>query len=522
MRVIGTALVVETRAESGGMRPSLIGGLVWWIALPMVLLTLVLLCQPSTAHIWHEGTIEETGRWSDDEWAGEPYSMEYSYDGSMIMLLGYGGPNEVRIMDRDMALLGKWEPTGSNLSIEGALWSTSDEMITVWGTNGTEEKDALLMLSVPDFEPMEGLNLSVIDHLVDITSARLIHDVILAIGGRDADGGSRFHLFEIATSHPLNDIKWTENAAIVTIDYDGIYLLVVDEKGSIAIFETMGWTLINRWEGSGAPPSASCIGQFLLDRIWIVGYEDGKVRSWGEAPLDLIGEPDTGDGPVLGVANLFPSPRYYAVAIPQGSGGSRIAGWIHNETWGEKEWSNAIQSSARVLSMDPDPQSWGRFLAAFDDGTIASYRTTIIMNLEPEINITDPPRSAEWKGVMTVKGVVIDEVDRVDWVRYSIDGGEWMDAEGTINFPFDIDADTFEPATHSIAIMTYDGVHEYQIQYEFRLTKPPEDDDGQDFWYWFIGCTSLVVVLLIVLYYVLIRGKRPSAKAPEEKENYVD
>ncbi len=500
------------------IRPYLTGGLVWWIAIPMVLIALVLLCLPSTAEVWHEGIIEETGSWSDEDWTGEPYSMEYSYDGSMVMLVGYGGPNEIRIMDREMALLGKWEPTGPNLAIEGAYWSTSGEMITVWGSNGTEENDALLILSVPELEPMVGLNLSLIDHLIDITSARLIHDVILAIGGKDVEGGSRFHLFEIATSHPLNDINWTENAAIVSIDYDGIYLLVLDENGFITNIETMGWSWLTRWEGSGATPSASCIGQFLTDRIWIVGYENGKVRSWGEAPLDLIGEPDTGDGPVLGVAGLFPDPRYYAVAIPQGSGGSRITGWIHNATWGEREWSNVIQASARVLSMDPDPQSWGQFLAAFDDGTIVSYRTTLIINMEPEIHITDPPRSAEWKGVMTVNGVVIDEVDRVDWVRYSTEEGEWIDANGTNEFTFDVDADALEPALSGITIMAYDGVHESMILYEFHILKPQEDEEGQDFWYWFIGCTSAVVLFLIVLYYVLTRKERSKGKARDEKE----
>ena len=518
MRVIGTALVVDTCVESGGMRPSLTGGLVRWIALPMVLITLVLLCQPSTAFIWHEGTIEETSRWSDDDWAGGPYSMEYSYDGSMIMLVGYGGSNEVRIMDRDMSLLGKWEPTEPDLSVEGASWSTSDDSIAVWGTNGEEGNDTLLVLSAPEFEPVAGLNLSVIDHLVDITSARLIHDVILAIGGRDAEGVSRFHIFEIATSHPLNDLNWSESATIVGIDYDGIYLLVLDEKGFIAHFETMGWTLVTRWEGAGASPSSSCIGMFVSDRIWIVGYEDGRVRSWGETPLDLIEEVDTGNGPVLGVASLFPSPRYYAVAVPEGSEGSRITGWIHNGTWDDKDWSNVISESARVLSMDPDPQVAGQFLAAFDDGTIASYRTTLIENLEPDIYITDPAEKTEWKGVMTVKGVVIDEGDRVDWVRYSIDGGEWMDAEGTNNFTFDVDVDNYQPATYGIRIKTFDGVHEYQILYDFRIIKPLEDDDGQDFWYWFIGCMSMIVVLLIVLYYVLTRGKRSSAKARDEKE----
>ena len=488
----------------------------------MVLIALVLLCQASTAEVWHEGTIEETDRWSDDEWAGEPYSMEYSYDGSMIMLVGYGGPNEVRIMDRDMALLGKWEPSEPNLSVEGAYWETSNQMITVWGSNGTEENDTLLILSVPEFEPLVGLNLSVIDHLVDITSARLINGEILAIGGWNPDGGSRFHIFEIGTGHPLNDINWPENATIVAIDTDGIYLLVLDKKGFISQFETMGWTLITRWEGSGSPPSSNCIGQFYLDRIWIIGYEDGKVRLWGEAPLNLIGEPDTGDGPVLGVAGLFPDPRFYAVAVPQNGGGSRITGWIHNATLGEKEWSNVIQSAATVLMMDADPQVYGQFLAAYSDGTIASYRTTIILNQPPMVNITEPPRSAEWKGVMTVKGEVTDEVGRVDWVRYSIDEGPWMDAEGTNEFTFDVDADAFQPATHTINIVAFDGVYEFQGRYDFHIEEPRMDDKGEDFWIWFISCTSLVVVVLLVIYYVVNVRKDPGARAREEKENSED
>ncbi len=509
--------------DSYNERPSLTRGLAWWLALPMVLIALVLLCQPSTGIIWHEGAIEETGSWSEDDWAGGPYTMEYSYDGSMVMLVGYGGPDEVRIMDRNMTLLGKWEPTEPNLSVEGAYWSDSDERITVWGTNGTEENDTLLILSVPGFEPMDGINLTTDNTLVDITSARLVaYDVIIAIGGRTSEGASRLQVFEVETSHLLNDIGWKENATIVVLDSDGIDLVVIDDMGFIANIETMGWTPGTRWEGSGAPPSASCIGEFVLDRIWIIGYEDGKVRLWGELPRDLISEADTGDGPVLGVASLFFAPRYYAVAVPQGSGGSRITGWIHSGTWGEWEWSNVIEASARVLSMDTDPQVAGQFLAAFDDGTIASYRTSIIPNMEPEINITAPPGNVEWKGVMTVEGEVIDEVGRVDWVRYSIDGGEWMDANGTNEFTFDVDADAFGPGDHVIAIQTFDGVHDYEILYGFFIVDPPEDDEGEDFWFWFTGCTSMIVVFLIVMYYVLTGRKRSSAKAREGKEGSED
>jgi len=496
-------------AEIDRIRPYLTGGLVWWIAIPLVLIVLVIISQSSTAVVWHEGIIEEIDVWADDDWAGGPYTVEYSYDGSMVMLVGYGGPNEVRIMARDMSVLGLWELTEPNLSIDGASWSTSDDMIAVWCTNGTEDNDTVLILSVPEFELMDGLNLSAIDHLVDITSARLIHGVILVIGGIDAEGASRFHIFETGTGHSLYDINWSENAAIIAIDYDGIYLLALDDKGFITNFETMGWSVATRWEGSGSPPSASCIGYFVGDRIWMVGYENGKVRLWGEGPLDLIGEPDAGEGPVLGVASLFPDPRYYAVAVPQGSSGSRITGWIHNATWGEKEWSNVIQTDARVLSMVSDPQVEGQFLAAFDNGSIGSYHTTIIENIEPIVFITAPPRKATWEGVMTVKGEVFDEGGRVDWVRYSFDGSEWMDAEGTDEFTFDVDTADFSPATHTMIIKAFDGIYEGEARYDFSILENRDDDEGKDFWNWFIGCTLIFVVVLIVLIYVLRVRKGP-------------
>ncbi|NIS21179.1 MAG: hypothetical protein GWN39_14600, partial [Thermoplasmata archaeon] len=351
-------------------------------------------------------------------------------------------------------------------------------MISVWGSNGSGP-DFLSILSVPGFDHLAVPNMTFNDTLVDYTSARLGADgIILAVGGRCQHGSSRLQVVEVNTNHLINDLGWKENTTIVDIEADGIYFVVVDERGFVTSIETRQWNEDMRWEGSGGHPTAESIGYFNGDRIWIVGYASGGVRVFGHTPIDMVGEAETGTGPVLGVASLFPDPRYYAVAVPDGEGGTDISGWIHNDTWGEKLWSNTLKEDGRVLSMHADPAVSGRFLAAFDDGSIATYSTTIQLNFPPSINFTSE-NPEEWVGMNTVTGEVYDEAGIVIWVRYRFnDEGEWMDAEGTSEFSITFNADDFMPATNTINVWTSDGVHEAQANYDFFMYEPEEDESN--------------------------------------------
>ncbi len=458
---------------------------------------MALLSSGVAAFVWHEGVIEREEAWPGEGWAGGEYTVELSHDGSKVMLVGYGGPDEVRVLDREFGLVGTWEPPGENMSVEGASWATSDDMISVWGSNGSGP-DFLSILSVPGFDPLPVPNMTYNNTLVDFTYARLAVDgIILVVGGRCQHDSSRLQVVEVGTDHLINDLGWKENATIVDIEADGIYFVVVDERGSVTSIETRQWNEDLRWEGSGGPPTAESIGDFAGDRIWIVGYTSGGVRVFGHSPIGLVGEADTGSGPVLGIASLFPDPRYYAVAVPDEDGGTGISGWIHNDTWGEKLWSNTVEEEARALSMHADPMVPGRFLAAFDDGSIATYSTTIQLNMPPSINFTSEVPE-DWVGMNTVTGEVYDEAGIVLWTRYRFNNaGEWMDAEGTSEFSITFDADDFQPSTQTITVWTSDGVHEAQANYDFHIYQP--EDDESNFWTWFSGSTILVLVVLLVV-----------------------
>ena len=481
----------------------------------LLLVAIALLGLVASAEVWHQGHIQETGDWAGEDWAGGTYDMEISHDGSMLMLVGYEERDEVRVMDRDMVTLGRWEPPDANLTVEGASWSTSDDAVVVWCGNGSGP-DVLLLLTVPDLEERDAPGMPANETLVDVTSARLLADgAIMVVGGRCQGGNSRLLVMETGTDHLISSIEWRENATIVSIESDGIHVAVLDDLGFISRMETREWTVDMRWQGSGASPTADCIGEFLGDRIWIVGYADGRTRLWGQAPMGLVGEANAGDGPVLGVASLFSDPRYYVVAVPDGAGGSRLSAWIHNDTWGEKEWSNRANVTTGVLEMASDPLLAGGFLVAFDDGSIASYATTIVLDMPPTINITSPPYT-EWEGRFTVHGTVEDEGGRVEFVRYRFDGeGEWMDANGTEEFSFVIDKGEFEPATHTVTLWTSDGVHDTKRNLDFWVYEP-EPDDPMEFWYWFVGCTLVVVLVITGSLYLRTRGRGPVGGGEEE------
>ncbi|NIP37351.1 MAG: hypothetical protein GWN39_20550, partial [Thermoplasmata archaeon] len=114
----------------------------------MSFVAIVLLSTGVAAFVWHEGVIERDEVWPGEGWAGGEYTVELSHDGSKVLFLGYGGSDEVRVLDREFGLLGTWEPSGENMSVEGATWATTDNMISVWGSNGSGP-DFLSILSVP-------------------------------------------------------------------------------------------------------------------------------------------------------------------------------------------------------------------------------------------------------------------------------------------------------------------------------------------------------------------------------------
>ena len=78
----------------------------------MVLILLVVGAPWASAELpwWDDGTMAAVGSWQDPSGEGSDLQLEFSPDGSMLLMVGYGSPDEIRVADRDIQLVTTLSP----------------------------------------------------------------------------------------------------------------------------------------------------------------------------------------------------------------------------------------------------------------------------------------------------------------------------------------------------------------------------------------------------------------------------
>jgi hypothetical protein len=92
----------------------------------------------------------------------------------------------------------------------------------------------------------------------------------------------------------------------------------------------------------------------------------------------------------------------------------------------------------------------------------------------PSTPLTDMEDGQSVSGVFRVEGTAADD-GGVEKVQYQVDGGDWVDAEGTDEWQFDVDATEMEPGDHTLRIRSYDGTsYSDEEVITFNVNEPPE------------------------------------------------
>lgn len=90
---------------------------------------------------------------------------------------------------------------------------------------------------------------------------------------------------------------------------------------------------------------------------------------------------------------------------------------------------------------------------------------------------TDLEDGQSVSGVFRIEGNASDD-GGVDKVQYQVDGGDWVDAEGTDEWYFDLDTTEMEPGVHNLRIRSYDGTsYSDETVLTFDVNEPPEVED---------------------------------------------
>jgi hypothetical protein len=127
--------------------------------------------------------------------------------------------------------------------------------------------------------------------------------------------------------------------------------------------------------------------------------------------------------------------------------------------------------------------------------------TVIDVNHRPTIEIRSPEDGVKAGSILRASGRAIDDGNEIEWVRYQVDTGEWMEAAGTDQWNFDINTKDLSPGTHQINVKGYDGNSESDVMsVSFKVPEPESDGLSSLQAIGLIGAAMVIVAVGIVLY----------------------
>jgi hypothetical protein len=104
-------------------------------------------------------------------------------------------------------------------------------------------------------------------------------------------------------------------------------------------------------------------------------------------------------------------------------------------------------------------------------------------NPAPVATIVEPMEAEALGGKIKIKGTSSDDSD-VTKVEVRIDGGAWMEADGTSSWTYEVDTSKMEEGNHTVEVRSYDG-EKYSdvttVTFEVDHDKAPEKDDEPGF-----------------------------------------
>ncbi|MEE9150969.1 MAG: Ig-like domain-containing protein [Thermoplasmata archaeon] len=128
-------------------------------------------------------------------------------------------------------------------------------------------------------------------------------------------------------------------------------------------------------------------------------------------------------------------------------------------------------------------------------------------NHPPIVLVISPKQGDKVKGEIEVSGEVLDPDywDKVEYVEYRIDDGEWTRTTGINQWSFKIDMKSLENGEHSIYIRAYDGdIYSQEVKLTIEVNNPEE----LGFWALLIIGAIIVIATVIKVAFVISKVRR--------------
>ncbi len=307
--------------------------------------------------------------------------LEWSYDGSRLLVLERTEGQVIHVLDRDLRDQGAlafpqmlWTPIG-------ATWSYSNRWIMVWGTSRFDVPvlltwNASMLEEEPDSITGPQLGLSSIS-----AAALMANDRILVVGGRDENGTSRLRVYELHPFRLHRDHAYPGNATVLGIRGVVSDMVCIDSSGGVTIYESREW--MQDWSGRvmQGTPTAWCVDAAHLS---LFGDGEGHLRYLAEHAR-YVAHNGTADGPVRGAAFTFDEAQTHVVAVGEPGGPSELQVWHVGSPDKVRPFTDlGFPANGSVTWVAGHPAYPGHVVVALQDGTVRSYQVEVTYTPIPD------------------------------------------------------------------------------------------------------------------------------------------
>lgn len=481
------------------------------ICLATLCLLFILASLVSAERFWDDVEIRVVETWSDPGGGGRDLMFDVSSDGTRIVLAGYRAEGDLLVTDRGLDVLATLTPPGEGTTVEGVHWSQTGRWVYAWGTAEGVDHDLLWMWNGTSYEPTEELFENSTTPLARLDSVLFVaEDDILVLAGRDANGTSRVILWETLWSTVRRDLVWDGNATVSHVGTDISFIVCIDGRGNVTTIGGYDWDEVRDLGGHASTPTATSLNTYFR-YTWIVGYVDGTAGFWGGYPLRLEMNASFGDGPVQATSFCIPfGEGYYLVATPDTSTTSRVAAYYFDAgVRADNPVSEPMVLPSTLTMMAMDLLVEGQVWCGFSDGSIALLNVTTVPDLPPWAAIEVPTWQQDVTGDFVASGTYHDDHDAIEYIRVSIAGSEWKDAnfsDGRWTFP--VDVSLYGEGEQRLVVAVYDGRTESFNETFFEL---PLTNGVKDEWPRGVPAIPLTVLAVGLLLFWVWRRKRGGA-----------
>ncbi len=354
--------------------------MIWLIVIGVLMLPAATSEQEVTKE--HKISIEELPGGAVSPGGASSFRFQYELYGERVLFWGWTGPNDIRVMSKNLTTLKIIDLPSENFEVRDAQWSHGGSII-ILGNNGTGGDDSLLVYKSPLFEfndsylSRESIPLATIDAI-----SLLASDIILAVAGRDVNGTSSVitletNFYRILTKHNMYD-----NLTVQAIGNFESYLHVIDVEGGSSVLNTSQWNYEERIDPSVGPCQFSVVRTNLPVTF---GGVNGQLIVREYIMLNQTVRYEVDNAPVQAstfIRNNITS--NVIVASPNGQGGSKIQ--VLHDYNGTFEVGAEIDFDMTVTTMMLSPGESKAFGVGFSNGVFKRYKVSeevIIHNEEP-------------------------------------------------------------------------------------------------------------------------------------------